>query len=379
MMLLILACMVVVLQPVDSLDALRDAMRRAKPGDRVVLATGTYSGSVWLEKVRGEEGKRIVIAGEDPQNPPVIDGTTECLHLAACEWITIEHLVLKSASGNGINIDDGGDLANPANGITLRSLTIRDIGPEGNCDGIKLSGLLDFKVEKCTIERWGSGGSGIDMVGCRDGVIEACTLVHDGGKGGSGVQLKGGTRDVVVRDCTFKNAGSRAVNIGGSTGLAFFRPKPEGFEAKDITVEGCTIVGSDAAFAFVGVDGAIARFNTIYHPRRWVMRILQETRVEGFVPSRGGVVTDNVIVFDVAVSRNVNVGDGTDAGSFVFERNVWYCDSEPSRSRPTLPSVEKDGIAGEDPRLKDPANGDFTPAKDGPGAKAGANAKREAK
>ena len=45
------------------------------------------------------------------------------------------------------------------------------------------------------------------------------------------------------------------VNIGGSTGRAYFRPRPEGFEAKDITVEDCTFVGSGAAFV-----GSLATF-----------------------------------------------------------------------------------------------------------------------
>ena len=116
------------------------------------------------------------------------------------------------------------------------------------------------------------------MVGCHRGEIVACTFRHGDTVGDHGVQAKGGSSDVVIRRCRFEHAGQRAVNLGGSTGLAFFRPKPEGYEAKNITVEDCTFDGSMAPIAFVGVDGAIVRHNTIYRPRRWGFRILQETQ-----------------------------------------------------------------------------------------------------
>ena len=81
-------------------------------------------------------------------------------------------------------------------------------------------------------------------------------------------------------------------NIGGSTELQFFRPplKPgeAHWEAKHIRVEGNTFIGGGAAVAFVGVDGAVVRYNTIYHPDRWVIRILQETTEPGFVACRNG-------------------------------------------------------------------------------------------
>lgn len=365
-------------QQVDSLPALVEAARAAKPGDRIVLASGVYEGSLHLDRLRGEEGRPIIIAGADPANPPTIRGRAQCVHLTAPAWVTVEHLVLERATGNGINVDDGGDHAAPAVGVTLRHLRVRDIGPEGNCDAIKLSGLARFTVDDCTIERWGRGGSGIDMVGCTDGLVRGCTFIGGGEparpRGSNGVQMKGGTRDVAVRDCRFEHAGSRALNIGGSTGLQFFRPGPRGYEAAAITVEGCTILGSDAAVAFVGVDGATVRFNTIYHPARWAIRILQETRAEGFVPCRGGVFTDNIVVFDVPAARNPNIGDATSPETFSFARNVWYCDTNPAGSKPSLPTPEQGGMYGIDPRLKDPARGDFNPATDGPAASVGAGA-----
>jgi hypothetical protein len=226
------------------------------------------------------------------------------------------------------------------------------VGPEGNRDGIKLSGVASFRVEECTVERWGSGGSAVDMVGCRDGTIQHCVFRHAPGSGGSGVQAKGGTRDVVVRRCRFEDAGSRAVNVGGSTGLEYFRPPlatwtGERYEAKDVVVEDSTFTGSQAPAAFVGVDGAIFRRNVIDAPGRWAFRILQETRAEGFVPCRRVRIEDNRISFrsDRWSEGGVNVGPGTDPGSFTFARNAWTCTDQPQRTRELvrLPVPELDG------------------------------------
>jgi len=360
--------------PADSLSALKVAAAAARPGDRVTLAPGTYDGTLWLEHLRGTQDAPITIAAADPDHPPVIRGRAECIHLVAPAHVVVENLILEGASGNGINIDDGGDLAHPAPGVVLRNLRVRDIGPGGNSDGIKLSGLSGFRVENCTVERWGDGGSGIDMVGCRDGLIVGCALAHSDTGAASGIQMKGGSRDITVRSCRFDHAGRRALNIGGSTGPRFFRPEPRGFEAAAITVEGCTIIGSEAAVAFVGADGADVRFNTIYHPARWALRILQETRADGFVPCRNGRFTDNLVVVSEARALSPNIGDATDPASFTFARNVWFARDRANGPRPDLPSHERDGTWGADPRLRDPDRGDLTPDPEGPAARAGATA-----
>ena len=360
---------------VSNAEELNLAVAGAKPGARILLSPGTYKGGFYFRDIHGEPGNPIVIAALDSENPPIIEGGGNCMHLADATYLEIHNLVLSGASGNGINIDDGGTFETPAHHVVLRNLTVRDVGPKGNRDGIKLSGVDDFRVEGCTVERWGSGGSAIDMVGCHKGVIEGCTFRHNGKAGANAVQTKGGSADIAIRRCRFEHAGQRSVNIGGSTGLRLFRPKPQGYEAKDITVEGCVFIGSNAPAAFVGVDGAVFRFNTIYRPRRWVLRILQQTRKPGFVPSRNGQFTDNIIVFrSDEVVRTVNIGPGTAPETFTFARNFWYCIDDPDKSLPDLPSAEENGTYGEDPLLRDPEKGDLRLRPNSPAHKAGAGA-----
>lgn len=347
---------------VSDTAGLRRALSQAKPGNLILLAPGAYEGDVYARQLHGKPGRSIVIAGAEQGNRPVIRGRAECLHFSDCTHLELRDLILESARTNGLNMDDGGSFETPAHHIVLRRVTVRSVGTRGNQDGIKLSGVDDFRLEDCTIERWGRGGSAVDMVGCHRGLITGCVFRdRESGAAANAVQTKGGSCDITVRSCRFEHAGQRAVNIGGSTGRPFFRPKPpRGYEAKDITVEGCIFVGSAAPVAYVGVDGAAVKFNTIYRPRKWFLRILQETRAPDFVPCRKGRFTDNLIVYrSDEVRTAVNVGPGTAPDTFVAARNFWYCLDQATRSQPRLPFRETDGEGAEDPLLVDPEKGDF--------------------
>lgn len=294
----------------------------------------------------------------------------------------MHNLVLAKGRENGLNIDDGGSVKTPAHHIVLRGLVVRDIGSDRNHHGIKLSGLDDFRIEKCVVERWGTKGSGIDMVGCHRGVISHSTFREGDKVGANGVQMKGGSSHVTVRYCRFENAGGRAVNLGGNTGLPYFRPSPQGYEAKDIVVEDCMFVGSMAPLAFVGVDGATVRHNTFYRPARWLMRILQENQDPKFVPCRNGKFTNNIIAFQIdELGSAVNIGPKTAPETFQFANNFWYCIGTPERTRRAvqLPTAESEGTFGQDPGFRNAAGGDLQLIADSPAHKFGPRPSEDAR
>lgn len=378
-MIAMLASLVLVQPPivVSTLNELRQAAASAGPGTTILVAPGDYVGGVFLSNLHGAEGRPIVIAARDPKNPPRFIGGAG-VQLSKITHVHLRDLRIQNVTANGLNIDDGGAITKPSRHVVLERITVTDT-PSGNNDGIKLSGLRNFRVSGCTVQRW--GGSGIDMVGCQEGLIEDCVFQRGGD---SGVQAKGGSSEIVVRTSRFMDYGQRGVNIGGSTGVAFFRPpidqmpKNGRYEARDIRVEGCTFVGGVAPIAYVGADGARVRFNTIYTPTRWTIRILQETRLEGFVPCRNGVFEDNLVIFKTSgwASGGVNVGDATAPQTFRFTRNFWYCADDPSRSTPTLPTPETGGTYGLDPQATLDAEGRVTVSPTSPARDVGAHAFR---
>lgn len=344
-------------------DELLAALRAATPGTTILVAAGTYRGGIAPAKLSGTKDRPIVVAAADPKSPPVFEGGGSGLHLSSPQHLELRDLVFDGASGNGLNVDDSGSTDTPAQHLRLRNVVVRNIGPRGNADGIKLSGVRDFRLEGCRVERWGSGGSAIDMVGCANGVVTRCAFVDARDDMANGVQTKGGSSHIAIERCRFENAGGRAVNAGGSTGPAYFRPRDASFEAHDIVVEDCEFLGGLSAVAFVGVDGAMVRHNTIYRPKRWVFRILQESADPRFVPCRNGKIENNVVVFrSDEVREIVNVGGNTAPDTFTFSGNAWTCldRAQNTRRLVRLPVAEKNAAYGDAPKFADAARGNLS-------------------
>lgn len=339
---------------VTNTDELRRAVLAATPGTEISVAPGEYQGGLTFSNIHGKPGKPIIIrqSPREGTKRATFRGGASGMQFSNVSHLEIDGLTFVGATGNGLNIDDGGNRDKPSHHIELVSIEVSDL-PKGNHDGIKLSGVTDFRIINAYITQW--GGSGIDMVGCHRGEV-TLSLFSFGGD--SGVQAKGGSSDIAVTRCFFVNYGERGINIGGSTGREFFRPPlekiPAGnrFEAKNIRVEGCYFHLGRAPFAFVGVDGARVSYNTIRRADRWVLRILQETNSDDFLACRNGVFSNNLILYGgKSFGTEVNVGPGTKPESFTFARNLWYRQDSSSGSKPNLPSPELDGIYGIDPKL----------------------------
>ncbi len=340
---------------VQDIGSLRAAVATAQPGTTILIGPGTYVGGLYSDRLAGTSSRPIVIKAADPSRRPRFVGTNG-VQFQKASYLTIENIDIEGSTGNGIGIDDGGVVSKPAHHIVLHGLHV--LGePVPSHQGIKMAGVDQFRVENCIVQRW--GGCAIDMVGCHQGFITECSFT-DGGAGAAslGVQAKGGSSDVTIEKCLFDRPGSRGVNFGGSTGIPFYRPAldqmpaNQKYESKNIEVVRCTFLGTDAPFVFANAIGGAARFNTVVHPAKWAVRILQETPSPGFPPSQRGVLEDNIFVFRSSwFEGGVNIGPNTDPASFKFARNFWYCEDRPERSEPTLPSAEQGGVYGVDPKL----------------------------
>ncbi|MCC5829955.1 MAG: right-handed parallel beta-helix repeat-containing protein [Phycisphaeraceae bacterium] len=356
---------------------LRQATRDAEPGDHIQIKPGTYRGDIFINELAGTADDPIFIGAKHAHEPPVIRGGRQGLHIVRPRHVMIHDLLIEDVALNGINIDDG-MRPGGASHVTIRNVRVRNVGGQGNEDGIKLSGVQHFVVQSVTIERWGVGGSGIDMVGCHHGEIIESRFIHRAGVlSGNGIQAKGGSTEIVIRHCRFVNAAGRAVQIGGSTDLRFFRPEPAGFEARNITVEGCKIIGSAAAVAFVNAEDSVFRHNTVFRPTHWVLRILREQHARGFAPTRNNTFERNLIIYDAQSINDVaNIGPGTEPLTFRFRENFWFSEDR-SRSVPVLPTADRGAVIGRDPRFDGPLPGDLALSENSPAIGYGATAEFE--
>lgn len=355
------------------------AASMATAGTAIVVHAGSYAADTNLSDFGGSEGAPIWIGGAEGEARPTIVGGSNGFHLSRVRHLVIHDLDIAGGDGNGINCDDGGDYANDqaTHHLVFRHLHIHDIGTGGNNDCLKLSGVDDFWVIESEFARCGGGmaGSGIDMVGCHDGVVAHSSFVE---MSGNGVQTKGGSADITITANHFADAGERAVNMGGSTGFEFFRPplstSGQNAEAQRVKVLANVIERGTAGLGFVGCVDCLAANNTIIDPERWPFRILQETTSSGgytFSPASNGRVINNVIYFNASdvAGAHVNVGADTAPDTFTFATNLWFAHDDPSASTPNLPVAEQGGIAGSDPMFV--SAGDYHLAPDSPALAAG--------
>jgi hypothetical protein len=340
----------------------------AQPGDTILFHAGTHSGGQYVANLQGTANAWIYI-GNAPGETAIIEGGNNAIQLSDPAYLHISGLIFQQQTANGFNTDDGGSYGTPAHHIIFENCTFRDISASGNNDLLKLSGLDDFEIKDCTFLNGAAGGSGIDMVGCHRGTIEGNYFEN---LGSNCIQAKGGTQYIRIQGNFFKNGGQRSLNLGGSTGLEFFRPLDAPFEAADIQVYSNIISGSWAAVAFVGSVRVDVVNNTIYQPENWVIRILQETvDPDRFLECGDNSFRNNIVFIGNGLSTETNIGPNTRPETFVFSNNLWFNADDLSWPGPSIPVAEADAIVGEDPMFSAAWNGDFLIPINSPAAGAG--------
>jgi hypothetical protein len=333
------------------------AARQAQPGDTILFRTGVYTGGQYPDNLQGTAAQWIHILAAPGANV-IIRGSTEAWHFSDGAYLHISGIIFEQQTGNGVNIDDSGSYATPSHHILIENCIFRNMNATGNNDLLKLSGVDSFEVRHCKFLNGAAGGSGIDMVGCHHGVIQNNRFEN---LGSTGIQAKGGTQFIRIEANFFKNAGARALNLGGSTGLQFFRPMDAPFEAADLQVYANIFMGSQAPVAYVGSVRVQVVNNTIYLPTRWVVRILQETvDPSRFASSGDNSFVNNIVYVDNNLSTEVNIGSNTRPQTFTFSNNLWYNYQNPASSKPVLPVTETNGIIEQNPLFKSSAAEDFS-------------------
>ena len=336
------------------------ALLQAVAGDTVRLFPASYTGNYYVSNIHGRPGAWITFEGTDRSS--VILRGTQSIQMSEISYVHIRRMTIRGQSANGMNIDDGGTFETPSHHIRFEELSFEDMNATGNNDMLKLSGIDTFEVHQCTFINGSAGGSGIDMVGCHEGQIHHSRFVNQG----NSIQVKGGCRFVTIDKNDFINGGDRTLNLGGSTGLAYFRPAGINYEAADLLVHSNYFSGSQAPVAFVGSRRVQVSNNTFYNPTKWIFRILQESQDTSFFLSCANNIFSNNIVYAQSVDPTVNIGPYTSSASFDIRNNLWYSARTSGWRGPALPVAETNGLYALNPLLEDIANGLIRPTAQSP-------------
>jgi hypothetical protein len=338
-------------------SGLGPAISVVMPGDTILIHEGSYSGGLFFANVQGMANAWIFISAAQGETV-IFDGGNNAWQFTDAAYLHVSGIIFEHQVGNGVNFDDGGSYDTPAHHVIFENCTFRDMNANGNNDLLKLSGLDDFEIRNCLFFNGASGGSGIDMVGCHDGLITGCRFEN---MGSNAIQAKGGTRNIRIEGNFFKNCGQRTLNLGGSTGLQFFRPFDAPYEAADLKVYSNIFIGSVAPVAFVGCINTEVVNNTLYLPENWVLRILQETvDTSRFFPCGNNTFRNNLIVLDNRVNIVCNIGPNTAAETFTLSNNLWFHTQQPAWPGPVLPVSDQNNLVNQDPLLTDADQEDFT-------------------
>lgn len=196
-----------------------------------------------------------------------------------------------------------------------------------NTNFLKMAGVYGFLIENCQFDRGPVKSLCVDLVGCHDGIMHGCILR---GTTDGGIQAKGGSKNIEITANTFDNCGDRGINIGGSTGLPYFRPMDAAYEAAEVFVYANTFRGCRASIAFAGGVRSKVVNNTILDPTTRAFRIVQESvDASRFEPCGNNIIQNNIIVF-----RN-------ETASFYGSDPLFVDRTTDLSLRPTSPAIGK--------------------------------------
>ncbi|MAQ75930.1 MAG: hypothetical protein CL613_06320 [Aquimarina sp.] len=212
----------------SSVDCIIQALKNASPGDEIIIASGTYTApdkfSIDGRATRfgsaksGTADKPIVVRAKNPANPPILKGPSGrydgyLLYLTGDYW-QVKNLIFEEGS-KGIVLDN-------ANHALLENLTVRQIGEEGIHlrDGSSNNLVKGCKVYDTGITKPGFGEGlyiGSDKSqhdrynrDCNDNTFDGCTIGPN--VAAEGADIKEGTKNTVIKNCTFSAKGITGVN-----------------------------------------------------------------------------------------------------------------------------------------------------------------------
>lgn len=272
----------------NTVDCIRNAMANAQPGDEIQIESGIYEpqdklsfrgkASRFGSQNDGTATNPIILKAKDPANPPVLKGPDQiydgyALHILGDYW-HIKDIIFEEGS-KGIVFD------NANNGI-IENVIVRELGEEGihlrdgssanlvkNCSvynvGIKKPGIGEGLYVGSDKNQHAGPGDENDTSkynpDCNDNVIEGCTIGPN--VTAEGADIKEGTKNTVIRNCTFsaegisgENSADAFIDLKGAYGFVY---------NNTFNLDGSTIINAGVDFLDRGTGYNTGYRNAIFN------------------------------------------------------------------------------------------------------------------
>jgi len=314
----------------------------AAPGTRIVLAAGNYPDEV-LNDVHGTATAPIWIEGPASGQRARFDPGTSGLHFVKPQFVVVRHVDIAGTSAAAINIDDGGDRANPV----AHHIVIEDAQLTSSGAGVQLSGVSDVTVRDVVAT---SVGKGVFAVGVHRATFARLRITS----ANVGVQVAGGSDAITIRQSVIASSGTRPIWLGGSSGEDEFRPPltaaTGNYEASNIRVIDNVLVGGVTMVMCSLCTQSLVAASFIHGDlaTQHVVRLFNEHGALGghaFAPAGSMRFIDNAIHVSTD-PFGFKLEAGTDGASCSFSHNLWLETDDPPNSEPVLPTPDPVGIYG---------------------------------
>lgn len=226
-------------------QSIQAALAAAKPGDEILVKPGTYTENLNGSGKKGTPSAPIWLRSETPGAAKIVPANTtkDTIRLGGAENVVVQGFDVKCPGSGRVGIF-GCQATSDFSQISKNLVVIGNTVHDSTDDCIKMAQVDGAYVLDNLCRN--APDQAIDFVSVWGGVIAG--NVCENVTGNVVIQVKGGSKDVLVEGNTIAGSSGEGINVGGGTDLAgIVRPDPElggkipDFEARRVTVRRNTI------------------------------------------------------------------------------------------------------------------------------------------